>query len=168
MSLPSKPTITLRNIGTYPSLLSAHVETFARQAPARGEELDSLLRPFLAYHTPIEALSKDIQHRVVFGEHLGHEVRDPTLLGDHRQALDQDRAETAIMEVIGDLDGDFRPRLVELDIGGMPDEQAQLVMGDQSTMVRVRGGRPVRSDADVRGAAEEPQAPGLQAQSLEE
>jgi DNA-binding NarL/FixJ family response regulator len=68
----------------------------------------------LAYHTPIEALSKDIQHRVVFREHLSNEVRDPTLLGDDRQALDQDRAETAIVEVVGDLNGDFRPRLVEL------------------------------------------------------
>ena len=94
------------------------------------------VRPLLAYHTPIEALSKDIQHRLVLGEDLGHEVRDPTLLGDHRQALDQDRAETAIMEVVGDLDRDFRPRLVELDVGGMADEQAELVMCDQSTMVR--------------------------------
>ncbi len=72
------------------------------------------------------------------------------------------------MEVIGDLDGDFRSRLVELDVGGMPDEHAQLVMCDQATMLRVRGGRQVRGERDVRGAGEEPQATGLQTQSLEE
>ena len=72
------------------------------------------------------------------------------------------------MEVIGDLNGDFGPRVVELGIGGIADEQAELVMGDQSTTVSARGGSPVRCLADVRGPGEEPQATGFQAQSLKE
>jgi len=50
----------------------------------------------------------------------------------------------------------------------MADEQAELVVGEQPVVLLVRGGRQVRSGRDVRRAAEEPQAPGLQAQSLEE
>jgi hypothetical protein len=96
------------------------------------------------------------------------------LLGDHRQALDQDRPEAAIVEVVGNLDGDFRAlliqlaRLIQLDVGGVTDEHAGLVTGDQSATVSARGGSPVRCLADVCGPGEEPQATGFQAQSLKE
>jgi hypothetical protein len=86
----------------------AHVKALARQAPPRGEELNSLLGPLVKYHSPIEALPKDIQHRMIFREHFSHEMRDPTLLSYDCQALDQDRPEAAIVEVVGDLNGDFR------------------------------------------------------------
>jgi hypothetical protein len=95
----------------------------------------------VAYHARIEALSKDIQHRAVFRQHLSHEMRDPTFLGDSRQPLNQDRPEAATVEVIGDLDRDFRTLLIELDVGGVTDEHARLVMCDQPVVLRVRGGR---------------------------
>jgi len=138
------------------------------QSPARGEELDPLLRPIVAYHTPIEALSKDIQHRPVFTENLGYEMRDPTLLGDDRQLFDEDRPEAAAVEMIGDLDRDFRPRAIQLDIQGVSDHRPHLVMGNQPEATRAGVRRQMSSTAYVHGAAEEPQTPRLQAQSRQE
>lgn len=121
----------------------------------------------MAHHTSIESFTEDIQHRAVLTEHLSHEMRDPMLLGDDRQALDEDRPKPATVEMISDLDRDFSARLIELDVCGMPDEHALLVMGDEPVVPRVRRGREVRSGPDVYRTAEEPQAPGLQAQSHE-
>jgi len=142
-------------------------EAFAGQTPARGKELDSLLRPLVAYYVSIESFSKDIQHRAVFREHLGHEMRDSTLLGDDCQALEENRPEATAVEVIGDLDCDFGACLIELDVGGVPYEHALLVMGNEPIVPRVGGGRQVRSGPDVHRSAEEPQATRLQAQPRE-
>ena len=89
-------------------------EALVRQPPAGGKELDSLLGALVVDYTRIEALAKDIQHRPVFTQHLRDEMSDPALLGDGRQSLDQDRAEAAAVQVVGDLDRDFRAGRVEL------------------------------------------------------
>ena len=121
----------------------------------------------MAYYASIESFSKDIQHRAVFREHLGHEMRDPTLLGNDRQALDEDRPQAAAVEVISNLDRDFSACLVEIDVGGVPYEHALLVMGNEPIVPRVGGGRQVRSGPDVHRSAEEPQATRLQTQPRE-
>ncbi len=142
------------------------IEALTCQPPTRGEKLNSLLRSLAANHAPIKTLSKHIQHRAIFTEHLSHEMRDPTLLGDNRQTLDERRPEATAVQVISDLDRDFGARLVELDIGGVPDEDAQLVMGEEPVMTLVDDGGDVCRTRQVSSASEEPQATGFQAQSL--
>jgi hypothetical protein len=93
---------------------------------------------------PIETLSKYVQHRAIFTEHLSHEMCDPTLLSDDRQTLDEHCPETTTMQVIGDLDRDFGVRFIELDVDGVPDELAQFVMGEKPVMTIVDDGREVR------------------------
>ena len=43
-------------------------------------------------HVCIEPFAKDVQHRSVFAQDLGHETDDAVGLGNDRQALDQVRA----------------------------------------------------------------------------
>ncbi len=160
--------MTFANITEPSDRLSALSKALACQPPARGEELNSLLRSLVANHATIEALSKYIQHRAVFTEHISHEIRDPAPLSDNRQMLDEHRPETTTVQVIGDLDRDFGARLIELDIGGVPDEHAQLVMGEKPVVGRAGDGREARGARKVSGPGEEPQATGFQAQSLEE
>ncbi len=160
-------------------------EPRTRQAPARGEELDPLLGPVVADHACVEALAEDIEHRAIFGENLGHEARDATPLGDDRQPLDQDRAEALAMQVVGDLDGDFGARRqpglgvnaargasigrgVQPDVGGVPDDRADVVVCDQTVAISAGGGGQVRRVVEVGRSGEEPQAPGLQAQPGQE
>jgi hypothetical protein len=45
-------------------------------------------------------------------------MRDPALLGDDRQALDENSPEPAAVEMIGNLDRDFSACLIELDVCG--------------------------------------------------
>jgi hypothetical protein len=70
-------------------------------------------------------------------------------------------------DMIGNLDRDFSACPIELDVCGVPDKHALLVMGDEPVVSRVRSGRQVRSGPDVYRSAEEPQATALQAQSHE-
>jgi hypothetical protein len=122
----------------------------------------------MAYHARIEAFSKDIQHRPVFTQNLSDEMCDSTLLGDNRQALDENGAQAATVEVVSDLDRDFRAGLSELDVGGVPYEHAGLVVRDQPIVLHVGGRREMRSEPDVRCSSEEPKASRLQAQPLKE
>ena len=50
----------------------------------------------------------------------------------------------------------------------MTDEHSELVVGEQTAVLGVRGGRQTRRGGEVRRDGEEPQAPRLQAESLEE
>ena len=40
--------------------------------------------------------------------------------GDCREPLDKDRSQAAIVKMIGDLDRDFRPCVIELNVQGVP------------------------------------------------
>jgi hypothetical protein len=51
------------------------VEALVCEPPAGGEELDSLLRTFVADDAGVEALPEDVQHRAVFAQDLRHEAR---------------------------------------------------------------------------------------------
>ncbi len=68
--------------------------------------------------------------------------------------------------MIGDLDRDFGVRFIELDVDGVPDEIAQLVMGEKPVMTLVDDGREVRRARYVSPPGEEPQATSFQAQSF--
>ncbi len=105
---------------------------------------------------------------MVFREDLGHETGDSMLLGDHRQALDQDRPQTAAVEVIGYLDRDFRARAIELNVEGVSDQQPGLIVGDQTEVPNTNFYRHMSGAAHIRRASEEPQTASLDAQSRKE
>ena len=122
----------------------------------------------MAYHPSVEALAEDVQHRSVFTQHLSDEMRDPALLGDDRQALDENRAEAMTVEAIGDLDRHFRAGRRQDYEESMPDDHPCLVVYNEPTAVGAGLRRPVRGLGRVHRAAEEPQPAGFLAQAAQE
>jgi hypothetical protein len=85
-----------------------------------------------------------------------------------RSTLDEDRPKAPIVQMIGDLNRDFRARVVELDIKSMTDEYASLIVGEQTVTVRARRRRQVCGARHVSRAGEEPQIVCLRAKVSEE
>ena len=69
--------------------------------------------------------SRNTSSIALFSDSTSAMNRVMPLLGDDRQPSDEDGAQTTTVEVVGDLDRDFRARAIELDEDGVPDEHAQ-------------------------------------------
>jgi len=104
-------------------------EALACLAPRRSGELDRL-RAIAHGDTGVKAVAEDGQHRTVLRKHLGYEPGYAVLFRHACQALDEDRPKTPIVQMIGDLNRDFRARIVELEIESMTDEHASLIVGE--------------------------------------
>jgi hypothetical protein len=143
------------------------IEALPCQSPRRGGKRDHL-NPSTKCDPGVKSVPEDVQHQAVLWQHLSHELCDAALLGDRRQSLEENRPQAAIMEMIGDLDRDFRARLVELSTGGVSDEHTHLIVGEQPVTVRGRAGGPMRGTGNIDAAAEEAQTSRVRAQVREE
>jgi hypothetical protein len=136
------------------------------EAPSRGRELDGVSSVAQA-HVCVEALAEHFEHRPVLRHDLGDEPIDALCLGDRREALDQGRAQAIAVQPIGDLDGNFGPQAVDLDVGRVTDELASLVVRDQATTIAADLRGPVGRRVEIDGGAEEAEVARLKAQPAE-
>ncbi len=85
------------------------------------------------------------------------------LLSDRGQALDENCPKATAMQMVCDLDGDFRMGCVEDDEHGVPDELAGLIVSHEpASLSACVGGEPHSRDGVDRGA-EEPEPSSLRA-----